>query len=183
VTPTPSFQIRELLYPANLLTIARLVLVPVILRDLRSREHHRRAGIVLAIALFSDIVDGPIARSRGEVSNVGKVLDPIADKLLLNGAAIAFVRAGRLPRWIAGMLLARDTAILIGSVVIYRRHTSIEMAQPLGKATTVAFGSALLLELLDRPQASRPMFLIALTTMLGSIIQYGRTFLRYLRRN
>jgi len=183
VTQSQPFHIRELLYPANLLTIMRLILVPVILRDMRSREHPRRAGITLAAALFSDIIDGPIARSRGEVSNIGKILDPITDKLLLNGAALAFARAGRLPRWIVGLIIARDAAILLGSAVIYCRHTNIEMAQPLGKATTVAFGAALLFELLGRPRASRPLFLIALITMLGSVIQYGRTFVRAIHRN
>lgn len=171
-----------MLYPANLLTIARLLLVPIILRDLRYRERRGRAFAMIAAALFTDIIDGPIARSRGEVSNLGKVIDPITDKLLLNGSVITLSRAGEFPRWVAALLLIRDIAILLGGLTIYRRRTEIQMAQPLGKATTVAFGAALLVHLALGPRRGRPFFYVALLAMAGSVIQYARTLYQALYR-
>jgi CDP-diacylglycerol---glycerol-3-phosphate 3-phosphatidyltransferase len=178
VSHAPRVQLRELLYPANLLTYTRLLLVPLIVRDLPRPDRQRRAKLLLAAALFTDLIDGPIARHRGEVSEIGKVLDPITDKLLLNGTMFSLAQSGRFPRWIANLLLVRDIAILIGSALIFHRHTEIKMAQPLGKASTLGFGLALLLYLFDGPRSGRPVLHLALLALAGSVVQYGRTFLQ-----
>jgi CDP-diacylglycerol---glycerol-3-phosphate 3-phosphatidyltransferase len=170
--------IHELLYPANLLTFTRLLLVPFIVRDLAHPEHWQRGKFLLAAALFTDLIDGPIARKRGQVSEIGKVLDPITDKLLLNGTMYSLVQTGRFPRWAALLVLIRDIAILIGSALIFHRHTKIKTAQALGKASTLGFGIALLLYLFDGPRRGRPVLYLAVAALVGSIVQYGHTFVR-----
>lgn len=177
----PTIHLRELGYPANLLTLLRLSLVPLIVRDLQHPDHRRRTVALVALALFTDIIDGPIARSRGEVSNLGKILDPITDKLLLNGTTLSMARGGRFPRWVAIMLLVRDILILAGSWLIYRRRTEIKTAQPLGKASTALFGASVLLYMVDGPRSGRPALILALLALGGSVVQYARTFLRSLK--
>ena len=88
---------------------------------------------------------------------------------------------GRFPRRVALLLLGRDVAIVLGGILIYRRRAEIKMAQPLRKATTVAFGASLLLFLVDGPRSGRPALWIALTALAGSLIQYGYTFIESLR--
>jgi CDP-diacylglycerol--glycerol-3-phosphate 3-phosphatidyltransferase len=83
---------RELLYPSNLLTISRLLLAPVTLFLLSKPERQRVALFCLALTMLTDAVDGPIARARGEVSRLGEILDPVADKLLVDGTAIILSR-------------------------------------------------------------------------------------------
>lgn len=176
------FEWHELRYPANLITLTRLLLVPFILRALRQPGQRRRALVLLGIALGSDIIDGPIARHRGEVSNIGKIVDPVADKLLLNGTAWVLAGDGHFPRWVAYLLMVRDLAILLGSSLIYRQRDEIKMAQPLGKASTVAFGAAFLAYLIDGRRAGKPALVVALIAMIGSVLQYLLTFLRAFRQ-
>jgi CDP-diacylglycerol--glycerol-3-phosphate 3-phosphatidyltransferase len=170
---------REVLYPANLLTLARLLLVPLIVRSLQQGTQ-RRATLLIGAALLTDVIDGPIARARGEVSELGKVLDPVTDKLLLNATALTLARRQGFPAWVAGLLIVRDVAILLGSAAIYRKRTRIEVAQPVGKLTTVAFGLALLLHMLGGARRSRWALLPAIALLAGSAIAYGRTFARVL---
>ena len=157
------------------------MLVPFVLRDLARPERRSRALKLLTAALLTDVVDGPVARRRGEVSELGKVIDPITDKLLLNGTAIALVRSGRFPRWVALLLVARDAIIVLGGVLIYQRRAEIKMAGSFGKATTFAFGASFLCYLLDGPRSGRPTLAVALLAMLGSFVQYWRLFWRAIR--
>jgi CDP-alcohol phosphatidyltransferase len=109
-------QRRELLYPSNMLTIARLALVPLTLNYLGRPERRRAALICLAVTMLTDAIDGPIARARGEVSRLGEILDPIADKLLLDGAALILTRTRGFPWWVTALLLFRDVGIVAAAL-------------------------------------------------------------------
>jgi CDP-diacylglycerol--glycerol-3-phosphate 3-phosphatidyltransferase len=89
-----AFHIREFGYPANLLTIVRLLMLPAVVRSMRQPDGRWRALGVLAIAMLTDALDGPIARRRHEVSLLGKALDPIADKIMV-AAVIVMLIASR----------------------------------------------------------------------------------------
>src|SRR5829696_3527001 len=96
-----------------------------------------RALGIFGGAMATDMLDGPVARMRREVSPLGQVLDPIADKLMIDAAAITLSQTRAFPWWATSLLLARDLAILLGSLFVYRRHAQISVADPAGKATTV----------------------------------------------
>ncbi|HEU5089609.1 MAG TPA: CDP-alcohol phosphatidyltransferase family protein [Roseiflexaceae bacterium] len=172
----PETWLRELLYPANLLTIVRLALVPVIARELQAMST-QRAACALAAAFFTDVIDGPIARARGEVSEMGKILDPISDKALLNVTAHFLVGRYGLPRWVAILLLVRDLAIVAGSTAIFQRSNRIEMSQPVGKFTTVAFGAGFLLHIAAGERWSRPVLALAALLLAASTVFYGKTLI------
>lgn len=171
-------QLRELCYPSNLLTLLRFVLVFPILRSLQHPEQRRRSLTLLSAALLTDVIDGPIARARGEVSELGKLIDPVTDKLLLNGSAIMLSRTANFPRWITTALLVRDAVILLGSLIFFRRSTQIAVAQPVGKASTMVFGAALLLHVVGGQRWSRPLLWLAVLLMGASTVVYGRVLLR-----
>jgi CDP-diacylglycerol--glycerol-3-phosphate 3-phosphatidyltransferase len=159
----------------------RLLLIPGILQSIRNPNQRQRTIVLVALALLTDVIDGPIARSRNETSNLGKILDPITDKLLINGTAVTLASEGRFPVWAVRLLFTRDLAILLGGLVIYLRHAELKMAQPLGKATTAGFGATLLLELIDGQRSSRPVLWLTMLAMAGSIVQYTQTLLRAIR--
>lgn len=173
-----AFQLREFLYPANLLTLARLLMLPAAIRYMRQPDGRMRALGVFGVAMATDVLDGPVARMRHEVSPLGKVLDPIADKLMINTTAIALSQTRGFPWWATGLLLARDVTILLGGLLVYRRHAKITVAHPAGKATTVALAVAMLLYLADGPRSGRPALYVALAPFAASMVVYGKKFLQ-----
>ena len=124
----------------NYITLGRIVFVPLLMVVLLTpvAEHwFGMSGHVLAIILFliaalSDIVDGQLARSRNQVSTLGKFLDPIADKLLISAALIVLVEKNLAPSWAVVIIIAREF-IITGLRSVAASEGIIMQAQPLGK--------------------------------------------------
>jgi len=173
---------RELLYPSNLLTLGRLLLVAPTLAHLRRPERRRAALAYLAAAMLTDAIDGPIARSRGEVSRLGKVLDPIADKLLIDGSAIILSQTRGFPWWATGLLLFRDLGIIAAALVVILRRGQVTPAASAGKLTTALLTVAALLYVADGPRTGKPALYLAMVPFGLSFVQYGRRFLRAVGR-
>ena len=98
---------------ASKITIVRVLLIPVVivLMYLDFDWHMYWALAVFVIASVSDFVDGYIARHCNQVSNFGKFLDPLADKLLVISVMLVFVDTGLFPAWVAIIVVARELAV------------------------------------------------------------------------
>jgi cardiolipin synthase (CMP-forming) len=122
----------------NLISGIRIALIPVFVL-LIVNEGTEVAGLLLLGAVVStDWVDGQIARRTGQVSNLGKVLDPVADRLALGAALIALVIRGAFPLWAALLILIRDGLLLaVGAVVLFGRKVRIDVRR-VGKIATFA---------------------------------------------
>lgn len=99
---------------ANKLTLMRIFLVPVFLIFIVVRQIPYGRSIATAIfiiAAITDKLDGYIARSRNQVTKFGKIMDPLADKLLVSSALIALVEFHVIPAWIAIVIIAREFAV------------------------------------------------------------------------
>ena len=94
----------------NIISFIRILLIPVF-GVLYYKGELLWALIILALSGLSDLVDGKIARAFNQVSELGKMLDPIADKLLVSSAMIAFVQMGLLPAWMVIIIIAREFII------------------------------------------------------------------------
>ncbi|MGH2919055.1 MAG: CDP-diacylglycerol--glycerol-3-phosphate 3-phosphatidyltransferase [Solirubrobacteraceae bacterium] len=99
----------------NVLTLLRILLVPVLVVALldETANGDLLAAIVFALASFTDAVDGYLARSRNAVTTFGKLMDPIADKLLIIAALVALVSLDRLAAWVAMVIIARELTVTI----------------------------------------------------------------------
>lgn len=99
----------------NRLTIARTVLIPFylvfLMLDLGISGSNYIAAAIFVIASFTDFLDGRIARKYNQVTNFGKFMDPLADKLLVCSALIAFIDLHRIPAWIVIVIIAREFII------------------------------------------------------------------------
>ncbi len=97
----------------NVLTVLRILLVPVVVVALLDETPNGDllAAIVFALASVTDWVDGYLARSRDSVTTFGKLMDPIADKLLVVAALVALVSLDRLEAWVAMVIIARELAV------------------------------------------------------------------------
>jgi CDP-diacylglycerol---glycerol-3-phosphate 3-phosphatidyltransferase len=176
-----AFQLREFIYPANLLTLTRLLMLPAAIHYMRQEDGRWYALGIFGGAMATDMLDGPVARMRREVSPLGQVLDPIADKLMIDTAAITLSQTRAFPWWATSLLLARDLAILLGSLFVYRRHAQISVADPAGKATTVALAGAMILYLADGPRSGKPALYVALLPFGASLVVYARKFAQVFR--
>lgn len=101
---------------ANGLTLLRLLLVPAFVLLLLANGGHSAgwrvlAFVAFAVATVTDLVDGDIARSRGLVTDVGKVADPIADKALTGAALISLSALGDLPWWVTTLVMVRELGV------------------------------------------------------------------------
>ena len=99
----------------NLLTVLRILLVPVLVVALLANagEGDVLAAIVFSLASVTDFVDGYLARTRNSVTTFGKLMDPLADKLLIIAALISLVSLHRLAAWIAMVIIARELAVTV----------------------------------------------------------------------
>jgi CDP-diacylglycerol---glycerol-3-phosphate 3-phosphatidyltransferase len=97
----------------NLVTMGRVLFVPVVLyfMDNYSPVRSLIAASLYLVASAGDGIDGYLARSRGQVSVLGKFLDPVADKLMVTAVMVYMVALGRVPAWLVVVLIARDLAI------------------------------------------------------------------------
>jgi CDP-diacylglycerol---glycerol-3-phosphate 3-phosphatidyltransferase len=179
---TPQLHARELLYPANLLTISRFLLIPATLYTLEQPERRRLALTLLAVTMLTDALDGPLARSRGEVSQLGQILDPVADKLLIDGAAVLLSRHYGFPWWVTGLLIFRDLGIVAAALLMVGRHAEVPAAGLSGKLTTLLLTVAALAYLAGGPRLGRPLLTLALIPFGSSFVEYGRAFRQAMRR-
>jgi CDP-diacylglycerol---glycerol-3-phosphate 3-phosphatidyltransferase len=136
---------------ANVLTTIRIVLVPFFIRFMLADNGNDGllrwlAVVVFAVAIYTDKLDGDLARSRGLITNFGKIADPIADKLLIGSALILLSVLGELPWWITVVILVRELGITLLRFVVIRY--GVMPASRGGKLKTVLQTLAIFLYLL-----------------------------------
>src|ERR671916_1362524 len=122
----------------NLLTLFRILLVPVLVVALLEATPNGSlvAAIVFAAAAITDGLDGYIARASSSITTFGKVMDPIADKLLIAAALITLVSLNRVAAWVAMVIIAREFAVS-GLRVAAGQQGVVIPASSLGKLKTV----------------------------------------------
>ena len=107
---------RDDLSLPNVITLARLACLPVFLWLLFGKEDRAAAAALLAVLGITDWIDGYLARHLGQVSELGKILDPVADRLLFFVGAGGILIDGSVPAWFAVIVLVRET--LVGGATI-----------------------------------------------------------------
>jgi CDP-diacylglycerol--glycerol-3-phosphate 3-phosphatidyltransferase len=171
------------------LTVGRICLVPLVVAFLISNEstHALVAAILFLGAALTDWLDGLIARRLGQVTTLGKLLDPVADKVLVSAALISLVQVGTVEAWMVVVVIAREFAVTGLRSVSAAQGMVIE-ASDLAKYKTFAQYVAVTLLILERSvpagfdaefvYLSRGMLWAALTLTVFSGIDY---FVRFYR--
>ena len=143
--PVPTLNI------ANVLTTVRIIMVPffvwALLADNSTQGVWRWVAVaIFAVAMYTDKLDGDLARSRGLITNFGKIADPIADKLLTGSALVVFSIIGELSWWITIVILVREWGITLLRFAVIRY--GVIAADMGGKIKTVLQTVAIILYLL-----------------------------------
>lgn len=170
------YQNKVLTIP-NILSFFRLCLIPVIIWLYCVKQNYMWTGYILLLSGATDIVDGFIARRFHMISDLGKVLDPIADKL--TQGAMLFCLLTRFPLMIAPivLMLAKELYMSISGILVVKKTGTVPGANWHGKAATVLLYAMMLLHVLwhDIPETvSNGSIAVCLIMMVVSLFLYGR---------
>jgi len=176
---------EESMFPVNVpnvLTVIRILLVPVLIVALleKTGDGDLLAAIVFAVASMTDAIDGYLARSRNWVTTFGKLMDPIADKLLIVAALIALVSLDRLAAWVAMVIIAREFAVTVLRVAVGTQQGVVIPASPFGKVKT-ALQVAMVMALIAVPSQPLWVELLVYVTVLVTVLS-GLDYFFGLRR-
>jgi CDP-diacylglycerol--glycerol-3-phosphate 3-phosphatidyltransferase len=160
---------KSLLYKSNLITIGRILLIPVFVAFLLSSLPYRDyiAAFIFIVLSLSDALDGYIARKNNEITEVGKIIDPIADKLLI-GAALIFLVGRGVDAWMAIVIIVREVTITIIRLIALVRGVVIS-ASILGKAKTISQTIAIIAVIINIPYSWHLMLAAVILTLVSGV--------------
>ena len=164
----------------NVLTMGRLVVVPffalLLLADSTSDGARLLAAALFAGACLTDVVDGHLARSRGQVTDFGVMADPIADKALVGTALVALSLIGTLPWWATAVILGRELAVTVMRSAL-ARHGMIPASRG-GKLKCLSQNLAVTLYLLPLSGLAADLRLPALLVAVAATVLTGLDYAR-----
>ncbi len=152
----------------NFLTMCRFALIPVYL--LIFAYDIQLAFIILVIAGVTDILDGYLARSRGQVTQIGGMLDPLADKSMMIVAILSLLYSGLIPWEAAAAVFIRDVGMIVGGAFTHFRGKKTVPANVMGKITTVLYYSAILMIVLHISFATSYLWFVILFSFVTSMV-------------
>jgi CDP-diacylglycerol--glycerol-3-phosphate 3-phosphatidyltransferase len=186
---------KELLYVPNLLTYLRIVLIPVVLVYIDNESPMRcfYAALIYSLCAITDFVDGYLARRSGQVSLLGKFLDPLADKILVMATLVWMVPMGRIQAWLVVVLLARELSItglrgvasseglVISARSMGKTKTALQMAGILCLILHFRYPVLLTNYVVDCHQVGLYTLYISLVFSIFSAVEYFQLFARAVR--
>jgi cardiolipin synthase len=153
----------------NSLTILRILLIPVYV-GFMVYEEYGLALLILLTAGVTDAIDGPIARMMNQRTDLGSILDPLADKLLLTSGFMSLAFLHLVPSWVVIIVVSRDVMLLLGTAVAHVTDTKIDITPTmLGKGTTLLQLTYLLLVIF---MAWRRLDALALMPLLTGMVGF-----------
>jgi CDP-diacylglycerol--glycerol-3-phosphate 3-phosphatidyltransferase len=162
---------------SNLLSLSRLFIGMFLYYGI-SRRHLPFSFFLAILAVFTDFADGYLARKRNEISELGKILDPLGDKVTVALSAVALHYAYGLPLWIVLLIIGRDILILIGSVILIEKLQNVTASEMPGKIAVTIIAGLLLAYLLEW-QLAKPILLYL--TVLAVLISFFFYLLRFFK--
>ncbi|MCX6107488.1 MAG: CDP-diacylglycerol--glycerol-3-phosphate 3-phosphatidyltransferase [Proteobacteria bacterium] len=172
----------------NKLTIARILAIPVLLVGYPLTEAlHVPCAILFALAAVTDLLDGYLARKYGNVTPLGALLDPIADKMLVASTLVLLANSGAVPALLAGLLICRDIGVNGVRLMALEKQVTIEVSD-FGKLKTVVLLGAIFCLLINKRMFDLPLreigmigLWVGLLLSLYSAWAYGEGFLKMIK--
>lgn len=155
----------------NALTLLRILLLPVVVWRFVIGDA-TGALIAYMAAMLTDAMDGIIARKTNQVTALGKLLDPIADKLSLVTLLGLFVSSGEIPLWVLAIILFKEGAMVIGGGIALKRGIVV-YALPIGKITTVVFVLSMVARFLSIPSLADILLWISVALSMVALVWYA----------
>lgn len=173
---------KDLTKISNLFSLLRIVLAIPIFFGVMNDEKLITTAMIF-VAGFSDWADGYFARKRNEISELGKILDPIGDKLCLAALIIPMIITGYIPLWFAIIALGRDALIIIGGLYIQRKKGFVIPSIMIGKITFIVLGCVVLGAFLKIPYFNMIGYPIATVFIIVSFVVYLLRAVNFLKNS
>jgi cardiolipin synthase (CMP-forming) len=175
-------KMRVVLTVPNLLTLIRLLGIPVLVYLIFRGDDYRLAAFILfGLIWATDFLDGYIARRFNQISEFGKLFDPFVDKLFQLATAVAMYRVDILPFWVPLFIFVREMIMIVGGLIIFQKQDVVVFAKWYGKVATflfiVAFCSLFFLKAGQTVLAGN-IFILPVAWSLFAYILYGINFFR-----
>ena len=166
-------------YIPNILTVLRFLLIPVILHFL-VHDQFILAIIFLTLSGITDILDGTIARKFNFITNFGKLIDPLADKITQLSILWMLVSKNIIPLWILVIVLLKEATMVAGASFLYGKELVVS-SKWYGKASTVLFYLAIVLSMIFKDLQIQSgidliIYYVAVSMTMFSLIMYFREF-------
>lgn len=168
---------NEFRYISNILSISRLFIMLFIVYGLTKATYGYKIFtlIMMILAMLTDALDGFTARRLKEVSALGKILDPICDKICIGVITIAVSLLRDYPWWAMGFIILRDVSIVIGGILMVEQWTVITSSNIWGKATSLFQSVSIIAYAFNLPYKTYPLTVALVFTGVSSI-SYGMEF-------
>jgi CDP-diacylglycerol--glycerol-3-phosphate 3-phosphatidyltransferase len=134
--------------------------------------------IIAVLAILSDWLDGFLARKLNQITDLGKILDPVADKVLIAGAVIALYYYQEFPLWLTLIIVLRDIGILIGALFIYDKHKQVTSSNWPGKISVTFIALTVFCFIIGWSTLFRYLLFLALFSILLSAYVYTKVFIK-----
>jgi len=130
----------------NILTMIRMIAIVPLVILLSKWPVHRTLSLILFLAIWlTDMLDGYIARTYNQITDFGKLFDPLVDKLFQTAVAVTMAAIGRLPIWVPCFIICRETLMIVGGYLLLRNYEMVVYSDIFGKLATVFYVMALTL--------------------------------------
>ena len=169
---------------SNSLSFFRLLLVIPAWFAFNNFDHNIARYSVAAIgilATITDILDGYLARKLNQITEFGKVIDPLADKVVIVFVVLNLFLIGEIPDYYFYLIVARDLLILTGGLIVSKKIGKVLPSDYIGKATVLAISFTLLMILLNVDRASLPYLLLYYLSIILIFVSLGNYILKAIR--
>jgi CDP-diacylglycerol--glycerol-3-phosphate 3-phosphatidyltransferase len=169
---------------SNSLSFFRLLLFIPAWIAFNNFDHNIARYSVAAIgilATITDILDGYLARKLNQITEFGKVIDPLADKVLIVFVVLNLFLIGEIPDYYFYMIVARDLLILTGGLIVSKKLGKVLPSDYIGKATVLAISFTLLMILLNVDSASLPYLILYYLSIILIFVSLGNYILKAIR--
>ena len=179
---------REIYTKSNLLSLLRLFLaVPlwILLDNFQSAEIRYITVAVCLFASVTDILDGYLARRFNEVTELGRVIDPLADKVAIAAVIVKLFLIGQIPTYYFVMIIARDGIIFFGGLIVAQKLGRVLPSNMLGKITVINIGIVILLILFNIDKSNLVFgifYYLSIFLIIASLIGYSIRAYEFLKR-
>jgi CDP-diacylglycerol--glycerol-3-phosphate 3-phosphatidyltransferase len=172
---------KEIFYVSNLISFFRIILlIPVCYLLLKGFESENTLIIILVLCMyFSDLLDGYLARKLGQVSEFGKIIDPLADKISVIVISIILLYLGKIPFWFVLIVILRDVIIMLFGIYLDKKKDIRLMSNYPGKIAVFSIGLIILFAVINSPvlkEISKYLYFISLALIFYSSYLYFKRF-------
>jgi cardiolipin synthase len=171
---------RDIFTISNVLSFLRIFLViPIYIFIASDEQFYLLLFIIVGVA--TDMLDGYFARKFNQITMLGKILDPLADKICVAGGLIALTVYKEFPWWLMVIIIARDVIIIAGSIVVFLRRKIVAPSNWPGKITVLLITLLASAHILSIPWITGPLAAVVMAMIFYSAMRYGATFFSNLK--